>query len=56
VFSLKKPTARHVHIAWLVVSAVLAAYVTRGALLVLFLGLFFVIWIVGFGVIVRYYR
>ena len=56
MFHLRKPSRRTVHLAWLLIAALLAALISHGAFLVLFLGLFFVIWVVGYGVLVRYYR
>ena len=41
---------------WLIVSAVIALAVTRGTLVVLFLALFLVVWMLGYGVLARVYK
>jgi hypothetical protein len=53
---LRFPTRRTVHILWLIVAAVVALVFTRGTLPIVFLGVFFVVWLVGFGVLTRAYR
>jgi len=53
---LRKPTRRTVHIVWLVVSALVALVFTRGVALPLFVGLFFVVWLLGYTILVRFYR
>ena len=53
---LRKPTRRTVHTVWLVVSAVIALVVTHGVALPLFIALFFVVWLLGYGVLARFYR
>jgi hypothetical protein len=50
---LRKPTRRQAHILWLVASAVIALLVTHGVALPLFIGLFFVVWLFGYGVLSR---
>ena len=52
----RRPTRRTAHIVWLIVSAVLAVMITRGAVLAVFLGLFFIVWLLGYGVLARLYR
>jgi len=52
---LRKPTRRTAHILWLVASAVIALLVTHGVALPLFIGLFFVVWLLGYGVLARLY-
>jgi hypothetical protein len=42
-----------VHIAWLIVAAALALFVTRGAVPAVFLAAFFVLWIIGFWILAR---
>ena len=44
---LRRPTHRRLHAGWLIIAAVIAAWFTRGTALPLFLGLFFVVWLVG---------
>ena len=56
VLRFRKPTRRTVHIVWLIVSAVIALVVTHGVALPLFISLFFVVWLVGYGVLARLYR
>ena len=51
-----KPTHRQLHIGWLIAAAVIAAWFTRGTAIPLFLGLFFVVWLVGYLVLARAYR
>jgi hypothetical protein len=53
---LRKPKRRTAHIAWLVIAASVALVFTRGAMIVLFMGLFFVLWLLGYGVLARLYR
>lgn len=53
---LSRPTRRQVHIAWLIVAFAISLVFTHGTFFILTLGLFFVVWVLGFGVIVRYYR
>ena len=52
----RKPTRRTAHIAWLIVSAVIALAVTHGTFAILFPALFFVVWLLGYGVLARMYR
>ncbi|MFA4964327.1 MAG: hypothetical protein WC709_01635 [Thermoleophilia bacterium] len=47
---------RTAHTVWLAVSALLAAVVTRGALPVIFLAAFVVIWLLGYATLARLYR
>jgi hypothetical protein len=49
---LRKPSRRQGHIIWLLVSAFIDAWVARGAPPVFF-ALFFVVWLVGYLVLVR---
>ncbi len=53
---LRKPTRRGAHIIWLIVSAGVALWFTRGVAIPLFLALFFVVWLCGYSVLVRLYR
>jgi hypothetical protein len=53
---LRKPTRRTAHIVWLAVSATVALVFTHGVALPLFIGLFFVVWLLGYGVLARVYR
>lgn len=53
---LRAPKRRTAHLVWLIVAAVIALVLTRGALAILFLGVFFVLWLVGYGVLARLYR
>ena len=53
---LQRPTPRTVHILWLIVSAVVALVVTRGALFAVFLAVYFVVWLLGYWAVVRLYR
>jgi uncharacterized iron-regulated membrane protein len=53
---LRRPTRRTAHTVWLAVSAMIALVFTRGVALPLFLGLFFVVWLLGYGVLIRLYR
>jgi hypothetical protein len=53
---LRKPTRAQAHVAWLLFSALVAFAVTHAAALPLFLLVFFVVWICGYGVLVRLYR
>jgi hypothetical protein len=55
-FRLRKPTRREVHIGWLVASALVAFALTRAVALPLFLFVFVVLWLAGFGVLWRLYR
>jgi hypothetical protein len=49
----RRPTSRTVHIAWLIVSAVVAAVAARGAVLPVFISVFFLVWLLGYWIIVR---
>ena len=51
-----KPSERHAHLAWLIVAAFVALFVTRTGLFIITLGVFFVLWLVGFGVLVHIYH
>ena len=53
---LRKPTRRSAHIAWLVASAVIAVVITRGAVLAVFLAVYFIVWLLGYWVLARLYR
>jgi hypothetical protein len=53
---LRRPTPRTVHIVWLIVSAGVALFVTRGAVLPVFLALFFVVWLLGYWILFRGYK
>jgi hypothetical protein len=53
---LRKPTPRQLHIAWVVVSALVALLFTRGVAMPVFALIFFALWLVGFGVLHRLYR
>jgi hypothetical protein len=53
---LRKPTRRTVHIVWLAVSALIALVFTRGVAIPLFVGLFFVVWLLGYTILARIYR
>ncbi len=53
---LARPTRAQCHLAWLVASALIAFALTRAAALPLFLAAFLVLWLAGFGVLVRLYR
>jgi hypothetical protein len=55
-FKLRWPTRGEAHVAWLVTSVLLAFAVTRGIAIPLFLLLFLVLWLAGFGVLNRIYR
>jgi hypothetical protein len=52
----RKPTRSQAHAVWLVVSALVALVFTHGVALPLFLLVFFVVWLAGFGVLARLYR
>jgi hypothetical protein len=53
---LRKPARRTAHIVWLIVSAVLAVVLARGALVVVFLAVFFVVWLLGYWALGRVYQ
>ena len=53
---MRKPTRRTVHIFWIVAAALLAAFLARGAVPAVFLAVFFVVWLLGFGVMEKVYR
>ena len=55
-FRLRWPTRGEAHVGWLVASVLLAFTVTRGIAIPLFLLLFLVLWLAGFGVLSRLYR
>ena len=55
-FRLRWPTRREANVGWLVASALVAFAVTRGIAIPLFLLLFLVLWLAGFGVLARLYR
>lgn len=50
------PTRAEAHVGWLVASLLVAFLLTRAVALPLFLLVFLVLWIAGFGVLVRLYR
>ncbi len=52
----RKPSRRRVHIVWLIVAAAIALVFTHGVAVPLFLGLYFIVWLLGYGVLVRLYR
>jgi hypothetical protein len=56
VFGLRKPSRRQAHIAWLIVAAALALFVTRGAVPAVFLAAFFVLWLIGYWILVSVRR
>ncbi len=53
---LKRPTRAQAHLAWLLVSALVAFVFTRAVALPLFLLVFLAVWICGYGVLARLYR
>lgn len=53
---LRRPTRREAHVGWLVVSILVAFACTRAVAMPLFLFVFFVVWIGGYGVLSRLYR
>jgi len=53
---IRKPTRAQAHVAWLLVSALVAFAFTRAAALPLFLVVFFAVWLCGYGVLARLYR
>ena len=53
---LMKPTRAQAHVAWLIISALIAFAFTRAAALPLFLVVFFALWLCGYGVLARLYR
>jgi hypothetical protein len=53
---LRKPTRREAHVGWLIASAVVAFAFTRGIAVPVFLLVFVVLWLSGFGVLGRIYR
>ena len=53
---LRWPTRREANVGWLVASAVVAFAFTRGIAVPLFLFLFLILWLAGFGVLARIYR
>jgi len=53
---LRWPTRGEAHVGWLIASALVAFAVTRGIAVPVFLFLFVVLWLAGFGVLARIYR
>ena len=53
---LKRPTRGQAHVAWLLVSALVAFAFTRAVALPLFLLVVLALWICGYGVLSRLYR
>jgi hypothetical protein len=53
---LRWPTRPQAHVAWVLISALVAFALTRAAALPLFLIVFFALWLCGFAVLVRLYR
>ena len=53
---LRTPTHRQVHILWLIVAAVVAAWFTRGTVLSLFLALFLIVWLLGYLIIAKAHK
>ncbi len=53
---LRKPPRRKAHIIWLVVAAAIALVFTHGVAVPLFLCLYLVVWLLGYGVLARLYR
>ena len=53
---LRKPARRTAHIAWLIVSAVIAVVLTRGTVAAVFVAVFFVVWLFGYWALARVYR
>lgn len=53
---LRRPTRRQVHVAWLVFSVLVAFALTRGIAVPVFLLVFIVLWLAGFGALLRLYR
>jgi hypothetical protein len=53
---LRRPTRGQAHVAWLLVSALVAFAFTRSVALPLFLLVFLALWICGYGVLSRLYR
>jgi hypothetical protein len=53
---VRRPTRAQAHVAWLLVSALIAFAFTRAAALPLFLVVFFAVWLCGYGVLVRLFR
>lgn len=53
---MRKPSRRTVHIAWLAAAVLIAAFAARGAVPAVFLAVFFVVWLLGFGVVEKVYR
>jgi hypothetical protein len=53
MLKLRKPTRRTVHIAWLIISAVVAIVAVRGATPPVTIFVFFVVWLLGYWIIVR---
>jgi hypothetical protein len=53
---LRKPTPRQLHVAWVVVSALVALVFTRGVAMPVFVLVFFSVWLAGFGLLHRLYR
>jgi len=52
----RKPARGEAHVAWLLVSALIAFALTRAVALPLFLAAFFALWLCGYGVLARLYR
>ena len=52
----RKPSPRHLHVAWVVVSALVALVFTRGVAMPMFVLVFFALWLAGFGVLQRLIR
>lgn len=50
------PTFRQAHVLWLIASGGMAFALTHGVAIPLFLALFFVLWLFGYGALIRLYR
>jgi hypothetical protein len=56
VFRLAWPTRRQVHVAWVIVCALVSFALTRGIAVPVFVLVFLALWLAGFGVLHRVYR
>jgi hypothetical protein len=55
-FRLRWPTRREANVGWLIASALVAFALTRGIAVPVFLLIFVLLWLAGFGVLARLYR
>jgi hypothetical protein len=53
---LGRPTRAQAHVGWLAISVLISFALTRGIAVPVFLVLFLVLWLAGFGVLARLYR